>query len=406
MHFNLYYITHINDSLKLLILPLLLAVFSCSAIEAQSIDYPEKTSDITTDDTIYIEQKSKKKNLISRIIDYFDDSNKEKKDKKFDFSILGGPYYSTDTQFGIGILGAGLYKFDRNDPELQPSNITLYSNFSTVGFYQIGIKSTNYLPKDRFRLIFSSSFYSFPSYYWGIGYNECDNNANKTKMKRIQATVKAEFLFKIVHRLYFGPRVAWDYISADKIERPWLLDGQPLVLRNYGFGVTLNYDSRDIATNATNGVYLSLSQTFRPSWLKNKYAFSTTAFELSAYQRAWKGAVIAENVIGEFNIGNPSWAMMAKLGSAMRGYYEGRYRDKHKLVAQIEIRQHVWKRSGIVVWGGAGTAFHNKDSFKNILPSYGVGYRWEFKKNMNVRLDVGFGKGDTIGFAFNINEAF
>ena len=42
---------------------------------------------------------------------------------------------------------------------------------------------------------------------------------------------------------------------------------------------------------------------------------------------------------------------------------------------------------------------------KHILPNYGFGYRWEFKKRVNVRLDLGFGKHQT-GFIFNINEAF
>ena len=37
------------------------------------------------------------------------------------------------------------------------------------------------------------------------------------------------------------------------------------------------------------------------------------------------------------------------LGSSysMRGYYEGRYRDKCAMDAQIELRQHVWKRNGV-----------------------------------------------------------
>ena len=51
--------------------------------------------------------------------------------------------------------------------------------------------------------------------------------------------------------------------------------------------------------------------------------------------------------------------MMALLGNSysMRGYYEGRYRDKHKIEGQVELRQHVWKRNGVVVWIGAGTVF-------------------------------------------------
>jgi len=100
---------------------------------------------------------------------------------------------------------------------------------------------------------------------------------------------------------------------------------------------------------------------------------------------------------------------MALLGSsyAMRGYYEGRYRDKDLIEIQLELRQHIWKRNGIVVWIGAGNIFNSFKSFhfNQTLPNYGFGYRWEFKKRVNVRLDLGFGKKQT-GFIFNINEAF
>ena len=105
-----------------------------------------------------------------------------------------------------------------------------------------------------------------------------------------------------------------------------------------------------------------------------------------------------------------SCTLMAELGgtSSMRGYYEGRYRDKHSLEATVELRQHVWKRNGIVVWAGAGTVFPKFSALRSrqILPNAGVGYRWEFKKNVNVRLDYGFGKSGQSGFLFNINEAF
>ena len=101
--------------------------------------------------------------------------------------------------------------------------------------------------------------------------------------------------------------------------------------------------------------------------------------------------------------------MMPKLGGSfrMRGYYEGQYRDRNVGEIQVELRQHVWKRNGVVFWVGAGNVFHNFDSFRwsHTLPNYGLGYRWEFKKRVNVRLDYGFGKGQT-GFLFNINEAF
>ena len=45
-------------------------------------------------------------------------------------------------------------------------------------------------------------------------------------------------------------------------------------------------------------------------------------------------------------------------------------------------------------------------NWKHTLPNYGLGYRWEFKKRVNVRLDYGFGRKGQSGFMFSINEAF
>ena len=91
----------------------------------------------------------------------------------------------------------------------------------------------------------------------------------------------------------------------------------------------------------------------------------------------------------------------------MRGYFEGRYRDKCEADVCVELRQHIWHRNGIVAWVGAGTVFPKFSAlrFSKILPNYGIGYRWEFKKRVNVRLDLGFGRHQT-GFIFSINEAF
>lgn len=69
---------------------------------------------------------SQETQFFGKILNYFNDANKEKKNKKFDFSIIGGPHYSSDTKFGIGLVAAGLYRTDRNDSILPPSNVSLY----------------------------------------------------------------------------------------------------------------------------------------------------------------------------------------------------------------------------------------------------------------------------------------
>ena len=355
-------------------------------------------------------QPARKRSLVTRFLDYFNDANKEKKNKRFDFSIIGGPHYSTDTKFGIGLVAAGLYRSDPNDTLQPPSNVSLFSDVSTVGFYMLGVRGTHIFPDDRQRIDYTTYFYSFPCDFWGMGYDMGCDDGNKSDMKRWQAQMKASWLFRTADDLFVGPTVAFDYIHGTHFDRPELLGGQRRTTFNLGVGFTLLYDTRDNLTAPKHGVYLSLQQLCRPRFMANKYAFSTTDLRTSGYVPLWNGATFAADFRAQLNFGNPSWGMMALLGNSysMRGYYEGRYRDKHKMEAQVELRQHVWRRNGIVVWAGAGTVFPKFSAMRmsHVLPNYGLGYRWEFKKNVNVRLDYGFGKAGQSGFIFNINEAF
>ena len=352
----------------------------------------------------------RKKSFINKVLDYFNDANKNKSNKKFDFSIIGGPHYSTDTKLGIGLVAAGLYRADRADTLLPPSNVSLFGDVSTVGFYMLGVRGTHIFPRDRYRIDYTLYFYSFPCKFWGIGYDMGNDGGNESEMERWQAQAKASFLFRIADNLYIGPTVAYDYVSGSDIERPGLLAGMDTRTWNIGAGFSLVYDSRDVLTNPHRGLYINVAQLFRPRFMGNDYAFSTTDLRADIYHEVWRGGILAADLRGTLNFGNPSWGMMALLGNSysMRGYYEGRYRDKHKIETQVELRQHVWKRNGVAVWAGAGTVFDKFSSMRmrKILPNFGIGYRWEFKKNVNVRLDYGFGKGGQSGFLFNINEAF
>lgn len=401
----------------------LLAMFLCfmvylavEASEPKLCYVPVPSSDMEADSSWVNESATKqdtltkKKSLLTRFLDYFNDANKNKEHKKFDFSIIGGPHYSTDTKLGIGLVAAGLYRANANDTLLPPSNVSLFGDVSTVGFYMLGIRGTHIFPQDKYRADYTIYFYSFPCKFWGMGYDMGDDDSNKSDMKRWQARFKASFLFHLGDNLYLGPMVSYDYVIGRRIERPELLNGMDQHTWNIGAGFSAVYDTRDVLTYPHRGFYINLSQCFRPRFMGNDYAFSTTELQVDAYQRVWKGAILAEDFRTMLNFGNPSWGMMALLGNSnsMRGYYEGRYRDKHKMEAQVELRQHIWKRNSLTTWVGAGTIFHKFSEMRSrhILPNFGIGYRWEFKKNVNVRLDYGFGKAGQTGFLFSINEAF
>lgn len=353
--------------------------------------------------------KPEKKNLIQKIINYFEESNKPKENKRFDFSIIGGPHYSTDTKFGIGLVAAGLYRRDMNDTITPMSDVSIYFDATTSMFFKLGVRGTHLLPRDKARLHYDVNFSSVATKFWGIGYDNNVNDDNESKYKYLNSQAEVSFVWRIARNLFIGPLATFDYINGREFAKPWLWEGEADRTFNVGVGVTFQYDSRDFLTNASRGMFFRLDQRFNPRFLANKYAFSLTELTFSAYHSLWRDATLAYQLHTRLTYGNTPWGLLSTLGGSdnMRGYFEGRYRDKSEFDVCIELRQHIWHRNGLVAWIGAGSVFPKFTalSLRKILPNYGIGYRWEFKKKVNVRLDLGFGRHQT-GFIFSINEAF
>lgn len=350
-----------------------------------------------------------RKNLIGRIIDYFNETNKPKKNKAFDFSIIGGPHYSTDTKFGIGLVAAGLYRTSRADTLTPPSDVAIYADATTSMFFKLGVKGTHIMPRDYARIHYDVNFSSVATKFWGIGYDNNVNDDNESKYKYLNSQAQVSFVWRIADALYIGPFATFDYINGRHFDKPWLWEGEDARTFNVGVGLTLQYDNRDFLTNASRGVFARLDQRFNPRFLCNRYAFSLTELTFAFYHKVWRSATLAFELHSRITYGNTPWGLLSTLGGSynMRGYFEGRYRDKSEIDVCLELRQHVWRRNGIALWVGAGTVFPRFSALRwsKVLPNYGIGYRWEFKKKVNVRLDLGFGRHQT-GFIFSINEAF
>lgn len=351
-----------------------------------------------------------RKNIIEKIINYFESSNKDTLTDRPKFSFIGGPHYSSDTKFGIGLLAAGLYSTDPADLTLKPSNVTLFADVTTGNYYKVGIEGLHLYKKDSRRIEYKASFSSYSTYYWGIGVDDCLCDDNKTRYRLLNIELEAKHLWGVWENIYLGPLIEFAYTSARNRSNTARWCGQPLKTYILQFGATLQFDSRDNYTSPSHGWFGEISagytQGIGHSFKRNFYSLG---FNVCNYSRLWKSGVIASRLHGDLTFGKTPWTRMPTLGTAgtMRGYYEGQYRDKKEVDATVELRQHIFKRSGFVLFGGVGMIF---PSFKNIkarqiLPSYGIGYRWEFKKNTNVRVDVGFGKR-CWGVDFNIGEAF
>lgn len=406
---------------------------------------------------------AKRPGFLRRIINYYSRSNVDRTfEKKIDWSIAPGPNYSSDVGFGIGFLVAGLYRLDRTDSVTAPSNISIYGNFTTEKFVLLRFGGDNIFNKNKQRLNYSGAFVYFPGAFYGVGYN-AGQQGYVQKLTTTMGIARISYCTSIYGRLYLGVSGGIDYTGAqyegsgmvdymnaiksgeqpkpegqvgelydlwqDGRYYPELQDpfsnfiassGDKPNAFNTSVGIFLQYDSRDITFNASKGIFLKAEAKWYPKFLSNtERNFGRFAVTFDAYQKLWKGCTFAYDLFADFTVGTPSWHMYAKMGGMerMRGYYEGRYRDKRLVETQIELRQKIYRRHGIAAWIGGGQVWGTqKFKWGNTLYSFGVGYRFEFKKRMNIRLDYGWGvygnmnlpwdRKRSSAFLFTASEAF
>lgn len=356
------------------------------------------------------QEAPRKKPFLRRVVDYFGESTIDKTfEKKIDFTFAGGPSYSKNTSFGIGLLAAGLYRLDRTDSITAPSDVSIFANVSVSGFYALGVTGNNIFAHNKRRINYTVMFASAPRSFWGIGYNAGRDNLESTYSEK-RYLVEGRYLHEFLPHTYIGGLVSFEHTRGLKFTEPAYLRGEKMKYTATGIGAILEYDSRDFIPNPFRGLYVSFQETLFPKGLGNcgKTLWRTT-FTADAYQRVWKDGILAADLYAVFNTDGTPWPMLARLGGSqrMRGYYQGRYTDNDMITLQIELRQRIWRRIGCAVWGGAGNVFPSLGEFdwSQTLPNYGIGFRWELKKRVNVRLDYGFGK-KTSGFLLSINEAF
>ena len=365
---------------------------------------------IRTADTSALAAPVKRPGLVRRIIDYYSRSNVDRTfEKKIDWSIAPGPNYSSDVGFGIGFLLAGLYRIDRTDSVTAPSNVSIYGNFTTEKFVLLRFSGDNIFNKNKQRLSYSGARFEDT----GMVQYMNDIKADAAAGKPVPGGKMGE-----LYNLWQEER--YDPAKQDPFSNYIAETGDNPNAFNTSLGIFAQYDTRDVTFNASKGVFIKAEAKWYPEWLGNtRRSFGRFTLTFDYYLKLWKGAVLAYDLYADMMAGTPSWHMYAKMGGMerMRGYYEGRYRDKRLIETQFELRQKIYRRHGIVGWIGGGQVWGTEQfRWGNTLCSFGCGYRFEFKNKMNIRLDYGWGnfgnqnlpwdRKRSSAFLFTASEAF
>lgn len=334
-------------------------------------------------------------------------------EKPIDLSFAGAPFYSKEASVGIGAIATGLFRINRADSTMLPSEVTLSLTGSIKGMCILTGKGNILFPDHRSKLTFRLEAYRERLKFWGLTALETAANP-EARYDRRQIDFQADYSYEILPHLLIGAAMRINYTDAINISRPeYLLGARPRYFVS-GIGPLLEYDSRDNYLYPTEGIHLTYKPLFFPKQFGNAPDFFMShQITFNTYTPLWRGGILASDLYGKFNSNKAPWTMYEMVTAdaiRMRGYYMGSFMDRNQIAAQIELRQHIYGRFGAVAWAGVATLFSSFKDFNNRpapqwLHNFGIGLRFEFKKNVNIRVDYGFGR-HTSGIVFAVGEAF
>lgn len=316
--------------------------------------------------------------------------------------------YTQEDGVGIFVGIAGQYR-NGLDTVAPLSQISALGYISTKGSIRVGAVGINYSLSGNSRLEYTATAFYDDRYFWGTGYENGINPDNKSFFTEGGAKADVSYRFIISPTFSIAPNVGFDYYEASNFTLTHLAKDLPMSYCGFHFGVDLSLDTRDHIVSPTKGVKINLNQKLYPRMFFSSSTFHQTTAIADLYFSLWEGGVFAIDLFSESNYGESPWFMWTPIGgdTRMRGYYQGRYRDRNTLIGQLEYRQKIYKWHGMVLWGGAGNIFpsYREINLKHTLPNYGIGYRFELGLLL-FKLDAGFGRKGEWSIMAGFNHAF
>ena len=347
--------------------------------------------------------------LAGRLYRYIDQSNKKPETGRPDFSMAAGPVFSSEEGPGLAMVGAGFFKTDSVGSLTPRSYISGSVSLSLSGSWETRIKGHVSFPRDKIRLWIMAQRFADLDRFWGVGYSagRLTDNYLEWRLTEYRGAIGAGF--EVFPHTYAGLSTQISYLNTRDIDNPHELAVPEKYPFAWGLGPCVEFDTRSSLIWPDRGVYLRADYKDFVSFLQNDSRFRRIELTANAFFLFFGRSVLALDGHMLLHDGTPPWSELAAMGnhSRMRGYYRGQYRDKNLAEVQAEWRQPIYRRHGMVFWAGAGNVFPSLKRVRSsqTLPNAGIGYRFEFKQRLHIRLDAGIGRNST-GAYLNIGEAF
>ncbi|MFO7823854.1 MAG: hypothetical protein R6V72_07925 [Cyclobacterium sp.] len=328
------------------------------------------------------------------------------------FKALPLAYYTPETR--IAFEAFAFYSY-YSEGSRRKSNIRLFATYTQNRQYLLTIPWQIYTADDRYFLNGSLDYRKFPEYYYGIGNDT--QEANRALYEFSAFTLSSKSYSKLENDTYMGISLQGQCLTPEFPENEVIFNDIAPENGEKGYsylslGPSFMWDKRDHILSPSDGGFLEFTPVFGMGKAdENPIYFGLASLDIRDYWKIGEKSTWANQFVAQFSMGTVPYRAFPTLGGPFlhRGYYQGRFRDKHLMILQSEFRQHVKGRFGFVVFGSMGRVYPDirTELFEHIHLATGAGIRIRVSKNdrTNVRFDYSI-TPDSSGFYIYFAESF
>ena len=334
-----------------------------------------------------------------------------RKESLFPLPII---YYTPETGWAAGLSLFSTFRMKGQTAQSRPSQ-------AQVGFaYTQRKQLLFYLPfqifpgSQKWQIYGELGYYRYTYQFFGIGNQTSIDDKENYDVNFPRVRVSVLRLIKPHH--YIGLRYWWDDYHIVQTQENGLLEQGHITGYKGGVlsgaGLIYNFDSRDNLFYPTKGVLAEAEVLVNQRSLGSNFNFTRTSLDLAYYHAVSRKGIIACNLWLVFLGGNVPFQQLAFIGGPkkMRGFFEGRLRDKNLWMVQTEYRLSLPKRFVWVAFMGIGSVSPAPTNLfaQQLHFTYGSGIRFAISKKdrVNIRLDVASNELGEIAPYLTVKEAF
>lgn len=327
-------------------------------------------------------------------------------------------FYQPETGLGFGASAVYLFPLGRaeqTETRAFPSAVSAIAIYTTKRQIITALSTELYPASGRYRFIGELSYSKFPTKLWGIG-NRTPESLEEDYTP-ITFNVMLEGQRRLTRGWYAGVTGQVAYRELKEVEEGGLIESGSLPGSEDGWlsgaGLLLIRDTRESTWYPRSSSFHQLRAMLYDGALGSDFDYLSLTVDLRKYTSVFREHVLALRALGTGTTGDPPFDLLPQLGgdALLRGYYQGRFRDKNLLALQAEYRAPVWWKLGAVAFASTGQVAAKPgelrlDSF-HTAAGFGVRFVVQDEEGVQLRADFAWGFDvEASGFYINIGEAF